>query len=137
MPTNYSKLVDLTLTTSSANTSSTIPVPEGGQVSLALEAIFTYGSGGTSAKSYVQTSFDNGVTWMDIACFAFATSTASKVANLVSTVAMTTMPAPTDGSLTDNTAKSGPIGRLLRAKTLVDGTYAGGTTLAIHAIARS
>ena len=133
MPTEYDQIFSLTLTTSSANIGPTFLIDD--CKTLSLEAIFTYGSGGTSAKAYVQTSLDAGATWFDVACLAFATTTASKLASLSSTVAVTTAPAPTDGSLTDNTVRGGgPLGDRIRVKTLVDGTYAGGTTLAIHAV---
>lgn len=99
------------------------------------EAIFTYGSGGTSAKAYLQTSVDDGVTWIDIASFAFTTSTASKVSSLSSTVALTAATAPTDGSLTDNTVVNGLLGSQLRWKVISVGTYAA-TTLKCNYVAK-
>ena len=89
--------------------------------------IFTYGSGGTSAKADVQTSFDDGVTWGDVACYAFTTSSASKAANLSTLTPVGTVYTPTDGSLSDNTTKDGLIGPLVRVKYVTVGTYASTT----------
>lgn len=101
---------------------------------LLLEANFVYGSGGTSAKAYVQTSID-GENWTDIASFAFTTASAKKTANLSSKTAVTTVYTPTDGTLTDNTVKDGVIGNRLRVKYVTVGTYAS-TSLTVIAYAR-
>lgn len=98
---------------------------------LIAETIFTYGSGGTSAKLYVQTSLDGGATWVDIASFAYATATASKVSALSTGIAPGAQAfTPSDGSLTDNTIVNGVIGDRIRAKLITAGTYAGGTKIA-------
>lgn len=97
---------------------------------LLLEAVFAYGSGGTTAKAYVQTSID-GTNWIDIACFAFTTASGRKVANLRNEVSVTTIATPTDGTLTDNTVINGIIGRSLQVKYVTTGTYAADTSLVI------
>lgn len=99
---------------------------------LALEANFDYGSGGTSAKAYIQTSLDEGVTWIDIACFAFTTSDLVKVANLSGRTPVTTVFSPTDGALGDNTVKDGVLGDRLRVKYVTTGTYGGSTNLKVY-----
>jgi len=109
-----------------------------GLSSLALQAIFTYGSGGTSAKAYVQTSLDGGVTWVDIACFAFTTTTATKVSALTMRLAPATQAfAPTNGTLTDDTVVNGVIGDRIRVILTTVGTYAGSTTLVVRGFAKS
>jgi hypothetical protein len=105
----------------------------GGARNLTLQANFTYGSSGTTVKAYVQTSIDNGLTWCDIACFAFATTTARKIFNLSGATPVTTQATPSDGSLTDNTSVDGILGPLFRVKTVTTGTYGGSTTLRIDA----
>ena len=90
---------------------------------LALEASFDSGTGGTSAKAYVQTSLDQGVTWIDIACFAFTTSDAVSVGNLSARTPVTTLFAPADGALADNSVKDGVLGDRLRVKYVTVGTY--------------
>src|SRR5258708_36908022 len=47
-----------------------------------LQANFTYGSGGTSVKAWIQTSADSGLTWIDIANFSFLLAPARTVINL-------------------------------------------------------
>lgn len=102
--------------------------------SLVLQAKFVYGSGGTTAKFWVQTSFDRGTTWCDVVSFAFTTATATKVGGVVS-VSITPV-APTDGSLADNTVNNGFLGTAFRVKYTTTGTYAGGTTCTITGIAK-
>ena len=103
-----------------------------GILSAAIEVQFSYGSGGTTCKVYIQTTLDNGQTWIDIACFAFATASATKIINLSALTPQTTQITPTDGSMTDNTCQDGVLGSALRAKVTTTGTYAGSTQLAVR-----
>jgi hypothetical protein len=96
-----------------------------------IQANFIYGSGGTSADVYVQTSIDAGVTWCDVANFHFTTSSGRKLFNLNSQTPVTAIATPTDGSLAANTAVDGITGAMWRAKYAIVGTYAGGTSLAV------
>lgn len=97
-----------------------------------LQCAFAYGSGGTTADAYVQTSLDNGATWFDVANFHFTTSTATKVSALTSLIAPAAQAfAPTDGSLSANTIVQGILGPLWRVKLTTTGTYAGGTTMTV------
>jgi hypothetical protein len=105
--------------------------------SIAFQCNFTYGSGGTSAKAYVQTTFDDGTTWVDIACFAHTTSSLRRCVNLNGSTSVTTIYTATDGSLTDDTVKDGLIGSQLRVKFTSVGTYAGSTTMVIKAVVRA
>lgn len=102
---------------------------------LTVHASFAYGSGGTTAKAWIQTSFDSGATWIDVMCFAFATTTAQKVAQ-VGNFASTAVVTPTDATLADNTVVGGILGPMLRVKITTTGTYAGGTTLTLQAQVR-
>lgn len=104
--------------------------------SLAIQFNFTYGSSGTTVEAWVQTSFDAGATWIDIADYAGTTSSARKCYNLTSNTAVTTIYTATDGTLSSNTAKDGLIGDQLRVKFTSTGTYAGTTTFAVHVIAK-
>lgn len=107
-----------------------------GLQSLGLHARFAYGSGGTSCTVYIQTSLDQGTTWFDVACFAFATAGLTRVMNLSALTPITTPAAPTDGALTDDTALDGPLGDRFRAKVISVGTYAGPTVLSLRGCAR-
>ena len=104
--------------------------------SLALQCTFTYGAGGTTAKVWVQTSFDGGTTGVDIANFAHTTASLSRAYNLCALTPVTTVYAVTDGTLADNTAKDGLIGERLRVKFTSTGTYSGNTTVRVDAIAK-
>lgn len=101
--------------------------------SLTLQAIITVVGGGTTAKAWVQTSFDGGVTWVDIANFAFTTSTATRLYHLTA-AAVTSIATPTDGSLADNTAVNGLLGDRFRVKLTTTGTYTGASTFVITAL---
>jgi len=100
-----------------------------------LQGTFTWGSGGTSADAWVQTSFDGGTTWVDVANFHFTGASARFIYNLSSLTPVTTEYVPTDGTLTANTSKDGVVGGLWRVKYTTVGTYAGGTTLRVDAYA--
>lgn len=101
---------------------------------LVLQAVFVYGSGGTSAKAWVQTSIDGGTTWFDIASFAFTTASATRLYSL-DTTAVTSIYTPTDATLTDNTVKNGLLGDKYRVKYTTTGTYVAATSLTISASA--
>lgn len=121
-PGDYS-LCDLSLTTP-LNAVALTPIENlEGMEAVTIEARFAYGSGGTSAKVWVQTTLDKGQTWIDVACFAFATQSAIKVINLSGLTPQTTQITPTDGAMADNTAQDGILGSALRAKVTTTGTY--------------
>lgn len=101
-----------------------------------LQVRFAYGSGGTSAKVYVQTSLDQGTTWIDIACAAFTTASDVKVFNLSGLTPKTTAATPTDGAMADNTALDGVLGDRLRVKVTSTGTYAGSTVISVRVAVR-
>lgn len=102
--------------------------------SMALHCIFTYGSSGTAAKAWIQTSFDGGTTWVDIANFAHTTSSLSRAYNLSALTPVTTVYTVTDGSLADDTCKDGLIGDQVRVKFTSTGTYSGSTTMKVFAV---
>jgi hypothetical protein len=107
-----------------------------GLTAVSLLARLAYGSGGTKVQVYVQTSFDQGASWCDIACVTFTTASGAKVVNLSGLTPKTTAATPTDGALTDDTCLDGALGDRLRAKVVVAGTYAGSTVLAVRAACR-
>ncbi len=90
---------------------------------LTIQGNFAWGSGGTTADVYVQTSMDGGRSWCDIAEFSFTTAIAVKICNLSALTPVTTVYTPTDGTLSANTVKDGIIGSQLRAKYKSSGTY--------------
>ncbi len=100
---------------------------------LTIQGNLQYGSGGTSADVYVQTSVDGGANWCDIAEFSFTTTSAVKIVNLSALTPVTTVYTPTDGTLSVNTVKDGVIGSQIRAKYKSAGTYST-TTLKVDII---
>lgn len=132
--TNNDSATDLAITTAGTVTCDAI-TRQGGMESVSIQAKLTYGSGGTAVKVYVQTTLDQGTTWIDIACLTFATATAAKVVGLKAGSA-TTVITPTDGALADNTCVDGILGDQLRLKVISTGTYAGSTSLAVRAAIR-
>lgn len=102
----------------------------GGPRSMTVQFNFTYGSGGTSADAYLQTSLDGGATWNDVANFHATTASLRKMVNLSSaTPVISPFATGTDGSLSANTAVDGILGSMWRVKYTTVGTYAASTTL--------
>lgn len=107
-----------------------------GVLALSIQTRLAWGSGGTSAKLYIQTSLDQGTTPIDIACIVFGTSSETEVINLSGLTPKTTQVQPSDGALTDDTCVDGILGDRIRAKLVTLGTYAGSTLLSVRAVAR-
>ncbi len=129
-------LMNETITTAQTASTKTAVAGLARARSVALECIFTYGSSGTTAKAWVQTSFDNGTTWVDIACFDHATTSLSRIYNLSAMTPLTTVYTALDGSMSADTCKDGILGDQLRVKFTSTGTYAGTTTMKIYAVLR-
>lgn len=104
---------------------------------MAIQATFSWGSGGTTALAWVQTSFDGGGTWVDVCAFNFAVAIAKFVVNISSaTPNAATAITPTDGTNAGpNKCIDGVFGTQWRVKYTTTGTYAGGTVLRIDAVA--
>ena len=90
---------------------------------VSVQANFTWGSGGTTCKAFVQTTLDGGLSWFDIMCFAFTTASAKKISAVKMWTALAAAYTPLDGTLTDDTIKDGVIGDRLRVKMILAGTY--------------
>lgn len=131
----YYSLADLSITTALTGSAQTAIENLEGILAASIQAKFAYGSGGTSAKAYVQATFDRGLTWVDIASFAFTTASATKVINLSGLTPKTTAVTPSDGALADDTCVDGILGDALRVKITTVGTYVN-STLSIKLIAR-
>jgi hypothetical protein len=103
-----------------------------GLLALTAQARFSWGSGGTACKLYLQTSIDDGNTAVDFACIAFGNAAGeSPVLNFSKLTPKTTQLIPTDGAMADDTAVDGLISSLVRCKIVTTGTYAGSTVLTV------
>lgn len=101
----------------------------------AFQVRFLYGSGGTKVNVYVQTTLDQGQTWIDIANIAFTTSSSTEMVNLSALDKLTTPTVPTNLTLSDNTTVDGILGDQLRAVVVSTGTYSG-SLVSVRAVVR-
>lgn len=103
---------------------------------IALEAKFVRAAGGTTCKVWVQTTLDDGETWFDVACFAFATTTANKLhaVRVDPATPMTPATVPASATLTDDTVLDGILGSGLRTLMTTTGTYTGASSIEIWAV---
>lgn len=122
-------LGDIVITTAGTYVGDVVAGLEG-LLAAAAQLRFAYGSGGTTVRAYLQTSLDQGVTWIDIAAALFdVPGSKSVLQNFSALTPKTTQVIPTDGTLTDNTAVDGLLGDRFRLKVVSTGTYAGNTLL--------
>lgn len=120
-----------------AGTAVGVPVTGlGGMLAATVQLRLAYGSGGTTIRAYVQTSLDQGTTWVDVACVLFATASEVAILNFSGLTPKTTVLVPSDGALTDDTAVDGVLGDRFRVKLVSVGTYAGSTVLSARLTAR-
>lgn len=129
-------LAETTITTAVTGTTTTAVVDLEGMKYLGVQALFTYGSGGTTAKFWVQTSFDAGTTWTDIQCFSYTTTSATKFQVVKAAIAVAADQSIQDAALAANTILDGVLGDRLRIKYTTTGTYAGSTTIKIDAVVK-
>ena len=122
-------LPSTTLTTAVADTT-TVAFPTAGLTDLLVEAKFTYGSGGTTAKFWIQTRSSGG-TWRDVMSLAFTTASATKWSKVSIATALAAARTASDAALADDTILDGFLGDEVRVKYTSTGTYAGGTTIVI------
>jgi hypothetical protein len=123
------------VTTAITNTGPTAITGLGKVRALSLVAAATVTGGGTTLKGYIQTSLDGGVTWYDIAQFAFTTASAVKGKNLDGSAQIATATL-TAGTMADDTVQHGLIGDALRFVVTSTGTYSAGSKLDVYYQAR-
>lgn len=91
-------------------------------------ALSAVGTNGTSAKAWLQTSFDQGSSWFDIACAALG-GTSGRVVHGIDFGVTKQNAALTDGTLADNTVIEGIVGDRFRWKVTTTGTFGAGSVL--------
>lgn len=122
-------LFTLAITTALTNSAQTPIIDLDGMSSANILFELLGGAGGTSINALVQTSFDDGVTWLDVALKTYA-NTAVKTRCVLETRAAMAM---TDyAALTVTGANNGLLGDRLRAVITSVGVYTN-TTLNIRA----
>lgn len=106
---------------------------------ISLEAKFVRAGGGTTCKVWVQTSLDNGVTFFDIAAFAFTTTSGNKVhaVRIDPATALTPATVPASATLADDTVLNGILGNKFRCLLTTTGTYTGASSIEVHAVFRN
>ncbi len=129
---NVIPLMNETITTAQTASAKTAITGLSKMISILLECKFTYGSGGTTGKAWVQTSLDGGTTWVDIANFAVTTASKSRIFNLTN-IPVTTIYTPTSGTLADDTSINGILGDQVRVLFTSTGTYAGSSKILLTA----
>jgi hypothetical protein len=126
-------LGDFSITTAATQVGEVV-VDMGGALAVTLSARLAYGSGGTSCYALIETSLDQGVTWVQIARFDFTTSGIQKVLTVSGLTPR--LAAASAGSLSADTALDGTLGDRLRATVVSTGTYAGSTVVSVRANVR-
>jgi hypothetical protein len=105
-----------------------------GMLSASIVARFAYGgSGGTSVSALVQTSFDGGTIFFDVARLDFATSSGTRYVNLSG---LTAKGATAYAALSAEGVNDGLLGPMFRAVITSVGTYVSGTLLDLRMVAR-
>jgi hypothetical protein len=132
-PGDYS-LADIAITTPLTVAQTPVQNLEG-MLAATILARFAYGSGGTLCRAYVQITLDDGQTWIDVACFAFTTASATRVINLSGLTPKLTPLTPSDGALADDSFIDGILGSAMRVKLVTTVTYAN-TVLSVKLSAR-
>ena len=130
----FALLPSTAITTAVTGVSGTVITGLAGLTYLVVQAKFTYGSGGTTGKFWVQTSFDKGTTWTDIQCFAFTTTSATKFQACKIYIALAANKTIGDVALADNTILDGVFGDRVKVKYTTTGTYAGSTAIKMDAV---
>lgn len=104
-----------------------------GMTSLTVWANFNFGATGTTTAAIIQTSLDQGTTWIDIIRFDFTTADrkAHATVGVFSAGAVTTLAALSAEGKLDNV-----LGDRIRAKVTTTGTHSGNTSLALRAVVR-
>lgn len=129
-------LGDQTITTAVTALVMTPVLDLDGLSAVTLFVRFAPTSGGATCKAWVQTSLDQGQTWMDVFCAAFTTAAGVKVVNLSALTPRTTVLVATDGTLGDDSTVDGVLGDRLRMKITSAGTYGSSTFLSARAVCR-
>lgn len=102
----------------------------GDKLGATLSINVTYGSGGSTLKVIIETSIDQGTTWLEVYRAAFTTAGGQRIVNVSALTPKTTPLTP--AALSDDTVVDGLFGDRWRARKIVTGTYAGNTSVSVR-----
>lgn len=91
---------------------------------ISMSAVFTQGTaGGTSITVRLQTSFNGGLTWRDVACLQVLAVNADKACAIKKYIAAAVAAAASDGALAADTIVDGLFGDRWRLRVAIVGAY--------------
>lgn len=128
-------LLSAPITAAVALTATTSVKKLAGMKGLDLLGSFSFTTSGASADAYVQTSFDSGTNWIDIAQFNYSGSSGLKFVALAHSN-LVGQYTPTSGTLADNTIKNGVLGDELRVQYVTVGAFTVGS-LTVYGVSKA
>lgn len=105
-----------------------------GMLAATIDINFVAGSGGTNCAVVIETSINQGTTWIEVYRALFTTSNGNRVVNLSALTPVTSPYAP--AALSNDTVKDGILGDRLRSKVTSTGTYTGNASVSVRANVR-
>lgn len=96
---------------------------------------FVYGSGGTAGTVWVQTSYNAGASWMDVASFNWGTVAQSRYAAFNQSSFGTVVTTPTDATMAGSAIATFSPGNAMRVRYSNTGTYTA-STVSIYLVAK-
>ncbi len=100
-----------------------------GMTAVSVQLRLAYGAGGTAIRAYLQTSLDQGTTWVDIWSVLFGTTSETAVMGFSKSPPPNAQITPTDGSLSDDTIVPGILGDRFRIRISSSGAFSNSTLL--------
>jgi hypothetical protein len=100
-----------------------------GMTAATVQLRLAYGAGGTAIRAYVQTSLDQGTTWIDIWSVLFGTASETAIMGFAKSPPPDAQVTPTDGALSDDTVVPGILGDRLRVRLTTTGNFSNSTVL--------
>ena len=131
MPALLNNVVVTAAVTNAVGPTLQVRSPIGIPTNVGVQVTFAYGSGGTSGTVWLQTSFDGGATWCDVAAIALTLANLRTLFNVSSLTPKSTAAAATDGTLAAGTINDGIVGSQWRCKYTTVGVFAGNTNLSV------
>lgn len=104
--------------------------------SLTAQSTFAWGSSGIKITIWIQTSFDGGISWVDVICQTFGAASARKISSVKAATAVAASYGPLDKGLADDSVKDGVLGSMLRVAYSTQGAFGSNSILSIYAVVK-